>query len=133
MTATKERCVTRTVPAWPPYVSIPVSDSVIKLEFPISNVTLPCGHIEKKFRGEFEVILLGMIGNIRHFSHFLDDLKYVKCQKMGLKKLPYCEHSKQVACFASRTPPPLFAMNRVDNRWTIVPRNAGEDVGIIRS
>ena len=32
------------------------------------------------------------------FSHLLEDLKSVKCQKKVLKKLPHCEHSKQVAC-----------------------------------
>lgn len=32
------------------------------------------------------------------FSHLLQDLKSVKCQKIVTKKLPYCEHSKQVAC-----------------------------------
>ena len=32
------------------------------------------------------------------FSHLLEDLKAVECRKMVLKKLPYCEHSKQVPC-----------------------------------
>ena len=32
------------------------------------------------------------------FSHLLEDLKSVKCQKIVLKKLPFCEHSKRVAC-----------------------------------
>ena len=32
------------------------------------------------------------------FSHMLEDLGLVKCQKRVLKKLPYCEHSKQAAC-----------------------------------
>ncbi|KAF9649047.1 hypothetical protein BDM02DRAFT_3095370 [Thelephora ganbajun] len=51
-------------------------------EFPISNVALPCGHVEKQVP-----------------CRLLEDLKSVKCQKMVLKKLPYCEHSKQVACY----------------------------------
>ena len=32
------------------------------------------------------------------YSHLLEDLKAVKCQSPVLKKLPYCEHSKQVPC-----------------------------------
>lgn len=32
-------------------------------------------------------------------SHLLKNLKAVKCQKTVLKKLPNCEHSKQIPCF----------------------------------
>ena len=31
-------------------------------------------------------------------SYLLEGLEFVKCRKLVQKKLPYCEHSKQVAC-----------------------------------
>jgi len=56
------------------------------------------------FRGKFPgmVYIIFLCWDDRPFvtfSHLLENLAAVKCQKMVLKKLPYCEHSKQVACF----------------------------------
>src|SRR5258705_6703957 len=69
-------------------------------QFPISNVTLPCGHVQSQV--PWYVSCYSSLWKFRlfvTFSHLLENLGAVKCQKMVLKKLPYCEHSKQVACF----------------------------------
>ncbi|KAF9780977.1 hypothetical protein BJ322DRAFT_1011491 [Thelephora terrestris] len=51
-------------------------------KFPFSNVTLPCRHVEEQVP-----------------CYQLDDLTSFECQRIVEKKLPHCEHSKQVACY----------------------------------
>ncbi|KAI9068435.1 hypothetical protein FKP32DRAFT_1561707 [Trametes sanguinea] len=52
-----------------------------RCQFPIYNVTLPCGHVEAKVP-----------------CCQLEDLASVKCGKMVRKSLPTCEHYAMVAC-----------------------------------
>ena len=47
----------------------------------------------------FKAFINGRSANPRYSSYQFEDLKSVKCQKIVEKKLPYCEHSKQVACY----------------------------------
>ena len=69
-------------------------------EFPISNVTLPCGHVKKQVPWYVQKSFFFDNVNINssNFSRLLEELKSVKCEEMVLKKLPYCEHSKLVQC-----------------------------------
>ncbi|KAF9268371.1 hypothetical protein L218DRAFT_954733 [Marasmius fiardii PR-910] len=60
------------------------SDDCGRCEFPLSNVTLPCGHIAKSVP-----------------CYRYDDRRNVECKVLVEKKLPNCEHKASMNCSTS--------------------------------